>query len=165
MTFDYPENSWALKNWCFWTVVSEKTPESPLDSKEIRPVNWKDWSWSSNSLATWYEELTHWKRPWCWERLKAGGEGDNRGWDGWMASPTQWMWVWASCGSWWWIRKPACYSPWSCKELGTTEQLNWLTILSQGEQLWQLPTQTYVSVLTSPQTVRHFQVLPVLWDR
>ena len=55
--------------------------------------HWKDWcwSWDSNTLATWCEELTHWKRPSCWERLMAGGEGDDRGWDGWMASPTQWM--------------------------------------------------------------------------
>ena len=57
-------------------------------------------------LATWCEELTHWKRPWCWERLKAGGEEDHRGWDGWMASPTQWTWVWVSSGSWWWTGKP-----------------------------------------------------------
>ena len=65
-------------------------------------ICWKDcyWSWSSNILATWCEELTHWKRPWCWERLKAG-EGDNRGWDGWMASLTQWTWVWASSRRWW----------------------------------------------------------------
>ena len=71
-------------------------------------VHWKDWccSWSSNILATWCEELTHWKRPWCWERLKAGGEGGDRGWDGWMASPTQWTWVWVSSGSWWWTGKP-----------------------------------------------------------
>ena len=55
-----------------------------------------------NTLATWCEKLTHLKRPWCWERLKAGGEGDNRGWDGGMASVTQWTWVWASSGSWWW---------------------------------------------------------------
>ena len=55
-----------------------------------------------NTLATWYEELTYWKRPWCWERLKAGGEGDERGWDGWMASLTWWTWVWASSRSWWW---------------------------------------------------------------
>ena len=48
--------------------------------------------------ATWLEELTHWKRPWCWERLKAGGEGNDRGWDGWMTSPTWWAWVWASSG-------------------------------------------------------------------
>ena len=57
-------------------------------------------------LATQWEELTHLKRPWCWERLRAGGEGDDRGWDGWMASPTQWTWVWASSVSQWWIGKP-----------------------------------------------------------
>ena len=52
------------------------------------------------------KELTHWKRPWCWERLKAGGEGDERGGDGWMASPTRWTWVWTSSGSWWWTGRP-----------------------------------------------------------
>ena len=57
-------------------------------------------------LATWYEELTHWKRPWSWERLKAGGEGEDRGWDSWMASPTQCTWIWVGSGSWWWIGKP-----------------------------------------------------------
>ena len=64
------------------------------------------WSWNSSTLANWCKELTHWKRPRCWERLKAGGEGDDRGWDGWMASLTQWTWVWASFGSRWWIWKP-----------------------------------------------------------
>ena len=65
-------------------------------------VHWKNWcwSWNSNTLATWCEELTHLRRPWCWERLRAGGEGDNRGWDGWMTSPTQWKWVWVDSGSW-----------------------------------------------------------------
>ena len=53
------------------------------------------------TLATWCEELTHWKRFWCWERLRAGGKGDDRGWNGWTASLTQWTWVWASSGSWW----------------------------------------------------------------
>ena len=57
-------------------------------------------------LATWCEELTHLKRPWCWERLGAGGEGDDRGWDGWMASLTQWTWVWVNSGSWWWTGRP-----------------------------------------------------------
>ena len=57
------------------------------------------WRWSSNTVAIWCKELTHWKRPWCWERLKVG-EGDDRGRDGWMASPTQWTWVWASSGRW-----------------------------------------------------------------
>ena len=64
------------------------------------------WSWNSNTSATWCKELTRWKRPWCWEKMKAGGEGDDRGWDGWMASLTQWMWVWASSSSWWWTGKP-----------------------------------------------------------
>ena len=97
---DYKE-SWAPKNWCFWTVVLEKTLESPLDWKQIQPshpkgdqsvlgAHWKDWCWcwNSNTLATWCEELTHLKRPWCWERLRAGGEGDNRGevvgWHHWL---------------------------------------------------------------------------------
>ena len=77
--------------------------------KEISPgVHWKDWcwSWNSSTLATWCKELTHWKRPWCWERLKAGGEGNNRGRDGWMASSTQWTWVWVNSGSWWWTERP-----------------------------------------------------------
>ena len=69
-------------------------------------IHWKDWCWSSNTLATWCKELSHWKRPWCWERLKVGGEGDDRGWDVWMASLTQWTWVWVSSGSWWWTGKP-----------------------------------------------------------
>ena len=60
------------------------------------------WSWNSNTLATWCKELTHWKRPWCWERLKAGGEGDDRRWDSWMVSLTQWTWFCADSGSWWW---------------------------------------------------------------
>ena len=67
-----------------------------------------DWFWScnSNTLANSCEELTHLKRPWCWERLRAGGEGNNRGWDGWMASPTQWTWVWINSRSWWWTGRP-----------------------------------------------------------
>ena len=95
------KEGWAQKNWCFHNVVLEKTLESPLDCKEIKPVNskgnqpwifrtdsgqniWKDWrwSWSSNTWATWSEEPPHWKRPWCWERLKAKGEEVSRGWDG-----------------------------------------------------------------------------------
>ena len=67
-------------------------------------------------------ELTHWKRPWCWETLKAVGEEGNRRWDVWMASLTQWTWVWASPRSWWWTGKPGMFSPWGRKELDTTEQ-------------------------------------------
>ena len=100
---DYKE-SWALKNWCFWSVVLEKTLESPWTARRSNQSILKEISleylleglmlkWNSNTLATWCEELTHLKRPWCWERLRAGGEGEDRGWDGWMAPPTQWTWV------------------------------------------------------------------------
>ena len=103
-----PKEGWASKNWCFQTVVLEKTLESPLDSKESKPVYPKGnqpWIFIGRTnvkaeapivMATWCEELTHWKRLWCWERLRAGGERDNRGWDGWMASPSQWTWVWSN---------------------------------------------------------------------
>ena len=113
---DYKE-SWQWKNWCFWIVVLEKTLESPLDCKKIQPVHskgnqsnihWKDWcwSWNFNTLATWWEELTRWKRPWGWERLKAGGEVDTRGWAGLKASLIQWTWPSASPGSWWRTGRP-----------------------------------------------------------
>ena len=113
---DYKE-SWVLKNWYFWTVVLEKTLESPLDCKEILPVHSKeDQSWifigrtdveaETPILATWCEKLTHLKRPWCWERLKAGGDGGNRGWDGWMASLTGRTWVWVRSRRWWWAGNP-----------------------------------------------------------
>ena len=71
-------------------------------------IHWKNWcwSWNSNSLATWCEEPTHWKRPQCWERLKAGGKGDSRGWDGWMASLTRWAWVWVNSRSLWRTGRP-----------------------------------------------------------
>ena len=83
-------------------------PNSPSYRRPVLGVHWKDWcwSWSSSTVATWCEELTHWKRPWCWERLRAGGEGDDREWEGWMASLTQWTWVWVSSGSWWWTGRP-----------------------------------------------------------
>ena len=118
------KEGWALKNWCFWTVVLKKTFQSPLDCKEIKPVNPKgNQSWifigrtdtEAVTLILWPpdakswligKDLTHWKRPCCWERLNAGGERDDRGWDGWMASLTRWIWVWASSRRWWRIGKP-----------------------------------------------------------
>ena len=81
-------------------------------------------------LATWWEELTHWKRPWCWERLKVGGEGDDRGWDGWMASPTQWTWVWVNSGSWWWTGKPGVLQSLGSQRVrhDWVTELNWKAI-------------------------------------
>ena len=107
------EETWALKNWCFWTVVLEKTLEIPLDYKEIQPVNPKgnqSWIFTGRTDAEaetpifWPPDLK--KRTWCWERLKAGGDGDYREWDGLMSSPTQWTWVWVSSRSWWSTGKP-----------------------------------------------------------
>ena len=103
---DYKEG-WTLKNWCFQTVVLEKTFESPLDSKEIKPVspkgNQSEYLLEGLILKLklqYFGQLMRRadsrKRLWCWERLKAGGEEGVRGWDGWMASPTQWIWVWAN---------------------------------------------------------------------
>ena len=123
---DYKE-SWVLKNWCFQTVVLEKILEDPLDSKEIKPVHPKGHqSWmfigrtqdEAETPILWPPDGNNWhlKRSWCWERLKVGGEGGNRGWDGWMASLTQWTWVWISSGSWWWTGSLACCNPWGCKE-------------------------------------------------
>ena len=101
-------------------------PTSPSYRKSALTIHWKDWcwSWSSSTLATWCEEFTHWKRPWCWERLKAG-EGDNRGWDGWMASPTQRTWVWwvrASSRIWWRTGKPGVL-----QSMGVTKSRTWLS--------------------------------------
>ena len=105
----------------------------------------KPWSWSedrergkhvqepllcfpwgrTHTLAPWCDELTHLKRPWCWERLRAWGEGDDRGWDDWMTSPTQWTWVWVNFGSWWWTGRPGVLCSCSQKESDMTERLNW----------------------------------------
>ena len=103
------EESWALKNWCFWTVVLEKTLESPLDCKEIQPVHSKgDQSWDyfgsndakAETPVLWPPHAKSWLigKDWCWEGLGAGGEGDDRGWDGWVASLTRWTWVWVNSG-------------------------------------------------------------------
>ena len=73
------------------------------------------------------QELTSWKRPWCWERLKAGGEGDNRGWDGWMASLTWWAWLWASSGSWWWTGKSGVLQ--SMESQSQTWLRNWTELI------------------------------------
>ena len=137
----FSEESWALKNWCFWTVVLEKTLESPLDCKEIQPVHPKgDQSWvfiertdaEAGTPTLWPPHAkTHWKWPWCWEGLRAGGEGDDRGWDGWMASPTRWAWVWVNSGDgvgWWWTGKPGVLrlmGSQSRTRLSDWTELNW----------------------------------------
>ena len=102
----------AFELWCWRRLlrvcwIARRSNQSLL--KKINPeysLEGQCWSWSSSTLATWWEDPIHWKRPWCWERLKVGGEGDERGWDGWMASLTQWTWVWVNSRSWWWTGRP-----------------------------------------------------------
>ena len=110
-----------------WTA---RRPPSPASRRSILGVPWKDWcwSWNSNTLATWCEHLNHLKRPWCWERLRAGGEGDNRGWDGWMASPTWWTWAWVDSGSWWWTGRPGVLWFMGSQRVGQdcVTELNWM---------------------------------------
>ena len=137
------EESWVLKNWCFLTVVLEKTLESPLDCKEIQTVHSKgDQPWvffgrtdveaETPVLWSWCEDLTHLKRPWCWERLRAGGEGDDRGWDGWMASPTLWTWVWVNSRSWWWTGRPGVLQFMGSQRVGHdwATELNWMLFIN-----------------------------------
>ena len=128
----------APKNWCFWTVVLEKTLESPLDCKEIQPVHSKgDQSWvfigrtdaKAGTPILWPPHMKSWLigKDWCWEVLGAGGEGDNRGWDGWMASPTRWTWVWVNSGSWWWTGRPGVLRFAGSQRVGHdwATELNW----------------------------------------
>ena len=132
----------GCKNWtikkaecqridAFWTVVLKKTPESPLDCKEIQPVHPKgNQSWiftgrtdaeaETPSFGHLLRRTDSLEKTWCWETLKAGGEGDDRGWDGWMASPTQWTWIWVSSGSWW-----------HAAVHGVTKSWTWLNNLSE----------------------------------
>ena len=150
----WTKKGWALKNWCFQTVVLKKTAETSLDSKEIKPFNPKgNQSWifigrtdpeaeTPITLATWWDEPTHWKRPCCWERWRAGGEGGNRGWDGWMASSTQWIWVWANSRSWWWTGRPGVLQPMGSQRVG--QQLSAWTELSHCRE------RNYVSTIKAP---------------
>ena len=134
------KESWMPKNWCFWNVVLEKTLESLLDCKEIQPVHPKEISpecslkglmlklkgqyfghlmWRADSVAqSW---------PWCCEKLRAGGEGVNRGCDGLIASPTQWTWGWVSSGSWWWTGRPGVLQFMGSQRVGHdwATEVNW----------------------------------------
>ena len=139
----YGYESWTIKKaeplgidafelWCWrrllrvpWTarrsnqsILKEISPEYSLEGLMLK----------LNTLATWCEEWAHWKRPWCWERLKAGGEGDNRGWDGWKASLTQWIWVWVDSGSWWWTGRPSVLWFMGLQRVGQdwVTELNWI---------------------------------------
>ena len=149
------ENTRSSEWWCWrrllrvlWTA--RKSNQSIL-RKSVLNIHWKDWcwSWNSDTLATWCEELTHWKRPWCWERLMVGGEGDDRGWDGWMTSPTQRTWVWVSSGSWWRTGKLGMLQSMGSQSrtwLSDRTELNWREMgspqLHSAKQNWGLQATT-----------------------
>ena len=118
----------AFELWCwrkllrvYWTgrrlsLLKEINPEYSLEGLMLKPK------------LTWCKELTHWKRPWCWERLRGGGEGDDRGWDGWMASLTRWTWVWVNSGSWWWTGRPGVLQSMGSQRVrhDWVTELNWI---------------------------------------
>ena len=152
----YGCESWTMKKaehwrtdtfelWCWRRLL--RVPWTARRSnqdlrKSVLNIHWKDWcwSWNSNTLATWSKEMAHLKRPWCWERLKAGEEGDG-GWDGWMASPTQWTWVWVNSGSWRWTGRPGMLQPMGSQRV----RHDWMTKLTEEHfgcfQIWQLWTR------------------------
>ena len=118
----------------YWeSFGQQKDQTSPSWMKSVLNIHWKErcWSWSSNTLAIWYEELIHWKIPWCSERLKARGEGDNRRWDGWMTSLT---WVWASSGGWCWTGEPGVLQSMESQWVGHDwmTELKWFLSLTES---------------------------------
>ena len=119
--------------WLIWTA--RRSNQSIL--KEISPeysLEGRCWSWHSNTLATWCEKLTYLKRSWCWERLKAGGQGDDKGWDGRMASQTQWTWVWVKSRSWWWTGRPGVLQSMGSQRV----RLDWVTELNWTDDWFML---------------------------
>ena len=116
---DVGEDSWE-------SLGLQGDATSTSKRRSVLGVHWKDWrwSWNSNTLATWCEELTHWKRPWCWESLKAGGEGNDRGWDGITDSMDMSL---SKSGSWWWTGKPRVLRFMGSQRVGHdwVTELNW----------------------------------------
>ena len=130
------EDSWEF-------LGLQRDPVSPSWRRSFLGVHWKDWcwGWNSNTLATSCKELTHWKRLWCREGFGAGGEGDDRGWNGWMASPTRWTWVWVNSGSWWWTGRPDMLQSMGLQRVrhDWATELNWTELIngrSEGSQIY-----------------------------
>jgi len=124
-------NSMDMNLSKIWEQLRAGKPDV-LQSKGSQRVG-HDWA----TLATSFKELTHWKGLWCWEGLGAGGKGDDRGWDGWMASPTQWMWVWVNSGSWCWTGRPGILQFMGSQRVGHdwATELNW-TDIKHWKRAW-----------------------------
>ena len=147
------EESWAPKNWRFWTVVLEKTLASPFDCKEIKPVHCKGnqfWIFIGRTDAEAEADSKSWligKDPDTEKELKAGREGDEREWDGWMASLTWWIWVWASSGSWWWTGQFCMLQSTGSQRVGHdwATELNW-TDHWRAEVMWEMDIHQFLTV-------------------
>ena len=171
----------AFELWCWrrllrvpWTA--RRSNQSIL--KDISPgcsLEGLIWSWNSNTLATLCKELTHWKIPWCWEGLGAGGEGDDRGWDGWMASQTRWMRVWVNSGGWWWTGRPGVLRFMGSQRVGHDwmTELNWTDLLQNGlvgspcspwDSQESSPTPQFKSINSSALSLLHSPTLTSIHD-
>ena len=128
----------SLNSW--ESLGLQGDPTSSFWRRSALGFLWREWcwSWNSSTLATSCEELTHWKRLWCWEALGAGGEGDDRGWDSWMASLTRWTWVWVNSGSWWWTGKLGVLQFMGLQKVGH----DWVTEMNWTELIKGLARQT-----------------------
>ena len=149
----------AFERWCWRRLL--RVPWTARRS--VLSVHWKDWCWSRNSnLATWCEELTHWKRLWCWEGLKAGREGDDKGWDGWMSSLTRWTWIWVSSGSWWWTGRPVVLQSMGSQRVGH----DWVTKLkfqNWTDRKWSC--RKAKAITKAPRPHRALPMNIVLWQK
>ena len=157
----YGCESWTIKKdehrridgfelWCWRRLLRVPLTARRCNQSILKDISagcsWRDWcwSWNSNTLATWYEQLTHLKRPWCWKRLRAGGEVDDRGWGGWMASLTQWTWVWVDSRSWWWTGRPGVLWFMGSQRVGHdwVTELNW-TFKEYNSVVFSIVTDLY----------------------
>ena len=148
----------AFELWCWrrllrvpWTA--RRSNQSIL--KEISPgLHCKDWcwSWNSSTLATSCKEFAHWKRPWFWEGLGAGGEGDDRGWDGWMESLSWWTWVWVNSGSWWWTGRPGVLWFTGSQRFGHdwATELNWTDGVHYSVYHIRFNTDSFITMFSFP---------------
>ena len=141
------EDSWE-------SLGFQRDPTSPFWRRSALGFLWREWcySWNSSTLATSCKELTHWKRLWCWEGLRAGGKGDDRGWDGWMASPTWWTRVWVNSGSWWWTGRPGVLRFMGSQRVGH----NWATELNWTEL--RIKIQAFLSAKVSSKNKQKSQI-------
>ena len=150
----YGRESWTMKKAECWRIdafelrcwrrllrfpwTARRSNQSIL-KRSVLGVHWTDWcwSWNSNTLATSCEELTHWNRSWCWEGLGAGGEGDDRESYDWMASSTQWIWVWVDSGSCWWTGRPGVLQFMGLQRVrhDWATKLNWISIISDMQMI------------------------------